>query len=150
MKRCLVLVGILLVVVLALSSLGLVGQRNEPDSFRQARSKVKVYSTNYGGGYLEWYPTLSVYSENDQLTVSYLLIFPGRGMQGDIEGFAQIYNPEGTWRNQSYKELIFEVARFGWCPETVTVNNQTFNFPRVTQDNLVSGGYLTFRVPKGG
>ena len=125
----------------------------EPDLFKTVRARVKIWATSYGGGYLEWYPIKKVYSENDQMTVTYALIFPGRGLEGDIEAFAQIYNPgkdenpSNSWANQTFSELVFEIARFGWAEMTILVDSNSIGvFPQVSQDGVIAPGYVTVRL----
>lgn len=130
-----------------------VAAAGEPLPIRKAREKIAVWVDNYGGGMAEWYPIRSLYSgpdadhgDTDQYIVTYALIAPGRGFNGDIEAIAEIYNPEFTWHNQSYTEMIVELARFTWAAMTVTVGGKRFDFSRVNSDDLIVPGYVTFRI----
>jgi hypothetical protein len=107
---------------------------------------IQIHSTSYGGGNLEWYPIKAVVGDTDQMTVTYLLVFPGHGINGDIEGVAQLYNPPNTWTARNYKEYILEFSRLGWDAVTLTVDGKTFEFPQVMADDIVSPGYLTIRL----
>lgn len=119
----------------------------EPASFAKVRSRIAVYSPSYGGGYLEWYKLLAIVGDTDQMTVTYALPFAGRGMEGDIEAFAQIYNPENTWRRQSFHEVIIEITRMGWNGLDIKADGQRYIFPSVFSDGVVTEGYVTFRMP---
>ena len=151
MKKRLLVIGIITGLIITLIfGFNVSGEKdsfNEPDSFYKVRGQVQIYSSNYGGGYLEWHPILSVIGDTDQLTITYALLFPGHGLEGDIEAYAQIYNPEHTWKSQKFSELIVEITRFGWASQYVIADGHIFNFPEVTSDNIVSSGYVTFKVP---
>ena len=121
---------------------------DEPALFKKVREKVSIWSSSYGGAFLNWEKIRSVVGDTDQMTVTYLLVSPDHGMLQDIEGIAQIYNPENTWKRQNFDELIIEIGRLGWDEQIIeTHNGRRWLFPKVNADNIEQLGYLTFRIP---
>lgn len=121
---------------------------SEPEQWRVAKSQIKVWSYNYGGTYLEWYPLLSPLNELGQLTVTYALEHPGRGLNGDIGAFAALYNPWGSdIRKGDFSELVLEFTRFAWLPIELITPNFSYKFPQQKYDYNPIISYVTCRIP---
>jgi hypothetical protein len=81
-------------------------------------------------------------NEYNQTTINYQVFQHGKGTRGDIEAFVEIYNvPDET------NLFVVEVARNCWNELTVYLDvSIKAVFPTVTEDNVLSLGYITFRV----
>ena len=85
----------------------------------------------------------------DMVTCTYILLPPGKAVQGDIDAFVEIFNPDTTrWSyNTTVHEMVVEYARFGFANQTLELEDgRIFMFPEVAGENLFHNGYLTFRV----
>ena len=83
------------------------------------------------------------------VTCTYVLLCPGKEIQGDIDAFIEIFNPADTnWSEQeTTKEMMIEYARFGFAEQKIELQNGTvYEFPEVTDENAKQTGYITFRV----
>jgi hypothetical protein len=81
-------------------------------------------------------------NEYNQTTINYQVFQHGKETRGDIEAFVEIYNvPDET------NLFVVEVARNCWNELTVYLDvSIKAVFPTVTEDNVLSLGYITFRV----
>jgi len=78
-----------------------------------------------------------------------VLLCPGKGIQGDIDAFIEIFNPADTnWSQQeTIKEMMIEYARFGFAKQKIELRDGTVHeFPEVTGENVKHIGYITSRV----
>ena len=77
-----------------------------------------------------------------QTTVNYWVFQSGKGTDGDIEAFVEIYNVQD--RTDLF---VVEIARNCWNELTVYLDgSEKTVFPSVTE-NILSLGYITFEVP---
>ena len=125
---------------------------DEPNKHKQAREQITVKSSSYDPNEtLEWYlirvspsgPPL------DMVTCTYVLLYPGKGIQGDIDAFIEIFNPANTnWSEQeTIGEMMIEYARFGFAEQKIELRDgRVFPFQEVTDENVTYIGYITFRV----
>jgi len=125
---------------------------NEPNKHKQAREQITVKSSSYlPNETLEWY-LIRVSPSGaplDMVTCTYVLLCPGKEIQGDIDAFIEIFNPADTnWSEQeTTKEMMIEYARFGFAEQKIELQNGTvYEFPEVTDENAKQTGYITFRV----
>ena len=125
---------------------------NEPNKHKQAREQITVKSSSYHPDEtLEWYlirvsPSGAPY---DMVTCTYVLLCPGKGIQGDIDAYIEIFNPANTqWSKQeTIKEMVIEYARFGFAKQKIELQDGTVHeFPEITGEDIKQTGYLTFRV----
>lgn len=125
------------------------GTNPEPEVYRGIRGQITVTSDAFGTvRELEWHCYRSILDEHGQMSVTYLLFYPGRSTQGDIEAVFEIYNPEGTSFNLGdYSQVVVEYARFGSGEQRVVLpGGRTFVLPRSYSDNTIVPGYFTSRV----
>ena len=125
---------------------------NEPNKHKQAREQITVKSSSYHPDEtLEWY-LIRVSPSGaplDMVTCTYVLLCPGKGIQGDIDAFIEIFNPADTnWSKQeTIKEMMIEYARFGFAKQKIELRDGTvYEFPEVTGEDVKHIGYLTSRV----
>jgi hypothetical protein len=77
-----------------------------------------------------------------QTTINYQVFQHGKETRGDIEAFVEIYNV----RDET-NLFVVEVARNCWNELTVYLDGSVKTvFPNVTEDDVLSLGYITFRV----
>ena len=126
-------------------------QAGEPAQIAAIRKKIRVIDSppNYDTSVLlEWVIVRSLngaYGPGIK-AVTYALVPPGKGLKGDIAGFAEISNPPGTTvSNATF--FIMEYTRLAWWPQAVMVGTSTWLMPNVSADDVVMPGYLTLRVP---
>lgn len=125
---------------------------NEPNKHKQAREQITVKSSSYHPNEtLEWY-LIRVSPSGaplDMVTCTYVLLCPGKGIQGDIDAYIEIFNPANTqWSKQeTIKEMMIEYARFGFAKQKIELQDGTVHeFPEITGEDIKQTGYLTFRV----
>ena len=125
---------------------------NEPNKHKQAREQITVKSSSYHPNEtLEWY-LIRVSPSGaplDMVTCTYALLCLGKGIQGDIDAYIEIFNPANTnWSQQeTIKEMMIEYARFGFAEQKIELRNGTVHeFSEVTGENVKHIGYITFRV----
>jgi hypothetical protein len=125
---------------------------NEPNKHKQAREQITVKSSSYHPDEtLEWY-LIRVSPSGaplDMVTCTYVLLCPGKGIQGDIDAYIEIFNPANTqWSKQeTIEEMVIEYARFGFAKQKIELRDgRVFEFPEVTGEDVKQIGYLTFRV----
>jgi len=125
---------------------------NEPNKHKQAREQITVKSSSYHPDEtLEWY-LIRVSPSGaplDMVTCTYVLLCPGKGIQGDIDAFIEIFNPANTsWSKQeTIKEMMIEYARFGFAEQKIELQDgKVFEFPEVTEEDVKQIGYLTSKV----
>jgi hypothetical protein len=125
---------------------------NEPNKHKQAREQITVESSSYHPDEtLEWHlirvsPSGAPY---DMVTCTYVLLCSGKGIQGDIDAFIEIFNPADTnWSEQeTIKEMMIEYARFGFAKQKIELqNSKVYEFPEVKGEDVKQVGYITFRV----
>jgi hypothetical protein len=77
-----------------------------------------------------------------QTTINYQVFQHGKETRGDIEAFVEIYNDP-----DEPNVFVVEVARNCWNELTVYLDGSVKTvFPNVTEDDVPSLGYITFRV----
>ncbi len=125
---------------------------NEPNKHKKAREEITVKSSSYHPNEtLEWY-LIRVSPSGaplDMVTCTYLLLCPGKGIQGDIDAYIEIFNPANTqWsKEETIKEMMIEYARFGFAEQKIELQDgRVFEFPEVTGEDVKQTGYLTFRA----
>lgn len=125
---------------------------NEPNKHKQAREQITVKSSSYHPNEtLEWY-LIRVSPSGaplDMVTCTYVLLCPGKGIQGDIDAYIEIFNPANTqWSKQeTIKEMVIEYARFGFAKQKIELRDGTvYEFLEVTGEDTKQIGYITFRV----
>ncbi len=80
--------------------------------------------------------------DKKQTTVNYWVFQNGQQEHGDIEAYVEIYNDPSK-----PGEYVVEVARNCWYELTIYLDgNPVKVFPRVEGNNILSPGYMTFRV----
>ena len=120
----------------------------EPEDYKAIRNSitVRVYvSLLDQWETLRWIPFLSVKSDDmDMLTVSYACVRPGKGINGDIEGWAQIANSaDSNYSKRDYDKLGIEYTRMGWDKQEFILPWETLDIPGATADGVATPGYLT-------
>jgi hypothetical protein len=80
--------------------------------------------------------------EYTQTTINYQVFQHGKETRGDIEEFVEIYNDE-----KDAGVFVVEVARNCWNELTVYLDGSVkVVFPTVASNDVVSLGYITFRI----
>ena len=110
----------------------------EPLAHRNIRNRIRVENTDENftdPAYrvLEWY-ILRVENSSDypQETTTYWLFWKGKGVHGDIDAFAEIYNMPNN-----FTQYTLEIARFTCYELTVYVDNAAiFTFPHIDDDSF--------------
>jgi len=127
---------------------GALDSGSEPVEYARLRKLVSVVGYGYGQSLpLEWHLIRTIMDEHHMMTCDYLLYYPGRGVNGDIDGLAEIYNPEGSdYLSGDYPYVILEYSRFGWGTVDLTTPRGTYHFPSVHADDVIQPGYLTTRI----
>jgi len=123
----------------------------EPQKHRQAREQILFKSWSYGEAECEVYLVRTAKSAPplDQFTCFYLVIYPSRGFEGDIDGILEVYNPEDTkWSEQeTVTEMVCEYGRFGAKrQEVILADGRRFDMHDVTEEDIIHGGYIMWRV----
>lgn len=117
---------------------------SEPDVWLRSRQNLSIHSDAFGGDYLDLIPIRAVVDEHGQMTVNYYGMFPGRGKDGDIEAFIEIYNPPGSrWSERDYSLLTVEIGKLAWSKLIIKIDGRDYIMPATYQHGVVSPGYLT-------
>jgi len=126
----------------------------EPLKHKQAREQITAKSSSYHPDQvMEWYLIRVSPSGDpstlDMVTCTYILLPPGKEVQGDIDAFVEIFNPDTTrWENQAtINEMVVEYARFGFANQKIELQDgRVFEFPEIVGEDIKQIGYLTFRI----
>ena len=122
----------------------------EPLQITAIRTKVHVLVSAWGtrpSAELQWFVLRSTDNGQGTRSVTYSLAYPGKGFEGDFEGFAEIYNPSGT-TVESANEFILEYTRLAWAAQTLIADSRSWQLPQVSADEAIAPSYLTVRIPR--
>ncbi len=120
--------------------------REELQKWTSVKNRVTVYNADpvfTGNRVLQWI-SMRNSSSGDyyQKSMEYLCFWEGQGANGEWEAVVSIYNLPN-----SEGDFVVEVARFTWHSLDVLLDGEVkASFPEVSEDDVVSGGYLTFHV----